>query len=249
MKEITFKYFAKHHLWLLLAVILIPVLGIGIYCGLFWRCIDESIVATIVMGVISYIGTVAWGLFIYYNSWSNEQLQKYRDRPRLRVGCIRNQNELSLYTGEEVIGKPLKGNDKYADNFVFLKIRITNNGNHAIFNVKPINVLLQIGQEANMPQGINAFINTQTASVFAFKDQCEYYVGLYKTIVGDDLENVNNYVSHIFSFQDDLLNIYYCEMQVWIKGGKQMFPANLNIYTDSEYQKIRNNRVSTIIHG
>lgn len=249
MKEISFKYFAKHHLWLLLVVTLIPILGIGIYCALFWKCIDESIVATIVMGVISYIGTVAWGLFIYYNSWSSEQLQMYRDRPRLRVGCIRNQNELSLYTGEEVMGKPLEGNDKYADNFVFLKIRITNNGNHTIFNVKPINVLVQIGQEANRPQGINAFINTQTASVFAFKDQCEYYVGLCKTIVGDGLEKVNNYVSHIFSFQDDLLNIYYGEMQVWIRDGKQMFPASLNIYTDSEYQKIKNNRVSTIVHG
>ena len=249
MKEITFKYFAKHHLWLLLAVILIPVLGIGIYCGLFWRCIDESIVATIVMGVISYIGTVAWGLFIYYNSWSNEQLQKYRDMPRLRIGCVEKENRWSLYTYEEVVNRPLLPNDRFAEQFLFLKIRIINEGNHTIFNISPEDVLVQVGQEAGIPQNIKCFDSSGSSNVISFKEQHECYVGILKEVIGDNLEEVSNFITYSFRFQDDLLNIYYCEVNVWIHKGMRRFPCSPKIYTDSEYQKVKNNRVPIIIHG
>lgn len=249
MKEITFKYFAKHHLWLLLVVILIPVLGIGIYCGLFWRCIDESIVATIVMGVISYIGTVAWGLFIYYNSWSNEQLQKYRDRPRIRVGCVVKDNGLPLYTCEEAIGRPLVPNDRYADQFVFLKVRIVNEGNHTIFNIKSEQVFVQVGQRADIQQKTNMNINMNSFNAITFKEHFEYYIGVLKQAVGNNLDQVNNFITYVFSFQDDLLNIYYCELKVWIKQGKNIFPHTFNLYTESEYQKIMDKRGPVIVHG
>ena len=147
MENISFKYFAKQYWWLLLVVTLIPILGVGIYCVLFWKCIDESIVATIVMGAISYIGTVAWGLFIYYNSWSSEQLQKYRDKPRLRVSCVEKDNKWPLYTYEELVNNPLLPNDQYAKMFVFLKVKIANEGNHSIFNINFEDVLVQEGQD------------------------------------------------------------------------------------------------------
>ena len=249
MKEITFKYFAKHHLWLLLAVILIPVLGIGIYCGLFWRCIDESIVATIVMGVISYIGTVAWGLFIYYNSWSNEQLQKYRDKPRLRVGCVEKDNRLPLYTYEEVVNRSIQPNDRFADMFVYLKVRVINEGNHSIFSISPEDVLVQVGQEAGIPQNIKCFDCSNSSNVITFKEQHTCYVGVLKEVIGDKLDEASNYITYSFRFQDDLLNIYYCEVNVWIHKGVIRIPCSSKLYTDSEYQKIRNNRVTTIIHG
>ena len=240
MKEITFKYFAKHHLWLLLAVILIPVLGIGIYCGLFWKCIDESIVATIVMGAISYIGTVAWGLFIYYNSWSNEQLQKYRDRPRIRVGCVAKDNGLSLYTYDEATNKPLVPNDMFAEQFFFLKLRIVNEGNHSIFNFKSENVLVQVDEQANVQQNMNMNINISSSDVVAFKDVYEYYIGILKENVGEDISAANNFITYVFSFQDDLLNIYYCVLKVWIRNGKRMFPnKTYTVYTENEYKEIK----------
>lgn len=249
MEEISFKYFAKHHLWLLLAVILIPILGIGIYCGLYWQCIDESIVATIVMGVISYVGTIAWGLFIYYNSWSSEQLQKYRDRPRIRVGCVVKENGLPLYTYEEIVGHPLGSNDRYADQFVFLKVRIVNEGNHAIFNVKSEQIFVQVGQRADIKQNTNMNINMNSFNVIAFKEHFEYYVGVLKQVVGDDLEKVNNFITYVLRFQDDLLNIYYCELKVWIKDGKKRFPNTFNLYTESEYEVIKKDRTPIIVHG
>ena len=133
--------------------------------------------------------------------------------------------------------------------FLFLKVRTINEGNHTIFNISPEDVLVQVGQEAGIPQGIKYFDSRESSNVISFKEQHTCYVGVLKEAIGNNLDEVSNYITYSFRFQDDLLNIYYCEVNVWIHKGVIRIPCSSKLYTDSEYQKIKNNRVPTIIHG
>ena len=224
MKEITFKYFAKHHLWLLLAVILIPVMGIGIYCGLFWRCIDESIVATIVMGVISYIGTILWGIFIYYKSWVDKKKQEYRDRPRVEIKYHPKIDGKAFYNSQDEDIKKLLGMFSFVNiNNCFLRVKFINYGIHTIHNIYHISTTILIDGKEIEESTLN-YIDATEGKALGFKETYERYIGL-------KISNIPNYniatakVKSVFQFSDSLTNTYYLETTIDIRQGYLSLPS------------------------
>ena len=68
--------------------VLVPLFLIGGYSIAYRRSsLDEAIWATIISGLVSYIGTIAWGVFIFYESWQRRVEQEYKERPILEVNA------------------------------------------------------------------------------------------------------------------------------------------------------------------
>lgn len=224
MKDITFKYFAKHHLWLLLAVILIPVLGIGIYCGLFWRCIDESIVATIVMGVISYIGTVAWGLFIYYKSWLDKKKQEFRDWPKVDIKYIPKKDGKAFYnSGDNEIQELLGMYSFMSISNCFLRVKIINYGIHTIHNIYHTSTTILIDDEEIEESTLN-YIDATEGKALGFKETYERYIGIKNSNLPID-KPITLKIKSVFQFTDSLTNTYYLETTISIRQGYLSLPS------------------------
>ena len=238
--NISFKYFFREYRWLFLAAILIPLICISLYCIIYYDInLDAAVWATIISALISYIGTVAWGIFIYYDSWQRKKEQEYRDRPRIRAGCVSKTPEQAFYTYEEVCGRPIKPNEKGSDAFLYLKVRLVNNGSHSLFNFKPCLVLIYDSYGGDIEQKPRWFLNPST-DIIAFKESFDIFVGVLKTAIGPRANAGLAVITYVFSFQDDLMNIYYCRCVMKITDGKKRFSDDLYLYTEDEYNTLMN---------
>lgn len=235
----SFKYFFCQYYWLFVLALLIPIGCIFGYCIVYRESnLDEAIWATIISGGISYIGTIAWGIFIYYDSWQRRKEQEYRDKPRIRAGCINKDTEQAAFTYEDICGRPLCQSEKTTDNFFYFKVRMINHGNHTIFNIKPCLVLVYFRQlGGDVEQEPRHYVNLST-EIVSFKESCDLYVGVLKSLVGSDAKTIETAITYVFRFQDDLMNTYYCRCVMPITKGKKQFADNLYLYTEEEYDSL-----------
>ena len=95
----SFKDFVIEHLWLFAVCILFPVVVIDLFCYFNNYDLEQGTVATIVIGVLTYIGTILWGMFIYYKSWLDKKMQEYRDRPRVDIKYLPKSDPLRPHAG------------------------------------------------------------------------------------------------------------------------------------------------------
>ncbi len=238
MEKATCKHFFKQYKWLFVIALAIPVVGIVGYCVVFReRALDESVWATIVMGFISYIGTIAWGVFIYYDGWRRQKEQEYRDFPRIKAGCVPKDKEQAVYTYEDICGRPITQAEKTTELFFYLKFRIHNMGNHALFNFRPKLVLVYVNHGGDAEQKPRHFVDL-SAEIISFRESSDLYVGVLKDAVGWDAKNINTSITYVFSFQDDLMNVYYCRCVMPIYNGKKEFLDNVYVYTEKEYNEL-----------
>lgn len=65
----SFKVFFKEYWWLFAIIILLPVLLIVSYLIIFYNSgIGKEILANLITSIISYVGTIGWGIFIFHDS-------------------------------------------------------------------------------------------------------------------------------------------------------------------------------------
>ena len=233
----SFKDFFKEYRWLFIAAILIPTICILAFCLIIHTSFDATIGATILSALISYIGTVAWGIFIYYDSWQRKKAQEYRDKPRIRAGCVSKTPEQAFYTYEEVCGRPIKPEETRANAFLYLKVRLINNGSHTLFNFKPCLVLVYRPYDGDVEQKPRLFLNPSTDAI-AFKESFDIYVGVLKVALGARAYTGDAVVTYVFRFQDDLMSTYYCRCVINVTNGQKQFPDDLYLYTENEYNAL-----------
>ena len=66
----SFKDFFKEYRWLIIIITGLPLLLTACYLIIFYdNVIGKDIWAEIITSIISYAGTIGWGIFIFHNSW------------------------------------------------------------------------------------------------------------------------------------------------------------------------------------
>lgn len=237
MVKVSFKYFAMQYWWLFLAAIVIPIIGIvGYFLAFCGALHDKSIWATIVMGCISYIGTVAWGIFIYYDGWLRQKEQEYRDFPRIKLYCISKSKDQTVFEFDDIDGIQLE-EKIFADQFFFMKYRLENIGSHTLFNFHSIFIAVFFNGPGYIKQHSDFFHMTM-ANIASFRESMDLYAGVLKQFVGNDPKTINHSIGYLFSFQDDMMKRYYCSCEVNITDGKNRFLNKVRIFTDKEYNEI-----------
>ena len=82
----SFKDFLKEYLWLFIIITGLPCLLTVCYLIIFYdNVIGKDIWTKIVTSIISYAGTIGWGIFIFHNSWLKNKEEDLRNRPRISI--------------------------------------------------------------------------------------------------------------------------------------------------------------------
>lgn len=246
MNNISFKYFAKHHSWLFLVVVLMPILCVGIYCALFWKCIDESIVATIVMGIISYIGTVAWGIFIYYKSWVDKEIQEYKNRPIIESKVLlssKGSQSFRLYEKSEVedslnVRILYHGLEQFNNtNIKYALIEITNYGTTILSNLKIEFVVVKKWKNVKIQEYNNYVNSVDFAKTLLNKDKWELFVAIDESLIETNDKGVPEIIIAL-KFNNNFIDTYYNIITLQIVG-KGSYLAPSVIYTEEDYEKVK----------
>ena len=92
------------------------ILIVACYFIVFFNSeIDKDIWASILTCVISYVGTIGWGIFIFHDSWLRNKEEERKNRPRLSMDyhydCLIKNNGVGhqLLFSYERLEKELKG--------------------------------------------------------------------------------------------------------------------------------------------
>ena len=149
----SFKVFLKEYWWLFAIIILLPVLLIISYFIIFYNSgIGKEILANLITSIISYVGTIGWGIFIFHDSWLRSKEEDYRNRPRLSIDyhydriVKKNGGAHQCFFSYERIKKELKGKfdeikiyddndgDMREKNYDYLGIIFKNHSSHLIYS-------------------------------------------------------------------------------------------------------------------
>ena len=146
--KISFWNFIKKHCWLFAICAILPIIAIVIvfqYC-IYYKCsIEQSSIATIVIGALTYIGTILWRIFIYYKSWVDKEIQEYKNRPIIESKVLlssKGSQSFRLYEKSEVedslnVRILYHGLEQFNNtNIKYALIEITNYGTTILSNLK-----------------------------------------------------------------------------------------------------------------
>ena len=221
----SFKDFVIEHLWLFAVCILFPVVVIDLFCYFNNYDLEQGTVATIVIGVLTYIGTILWGMFIYYKSWLDKKKQEIRDWPRVDIKYIPKKNGKAFYNSQDAEIKALLSMYSFMNiHNCFLRIKFINYGKYTtIHNIYHTSTTIIIdGKEIN--ESILNFIDATEGKALDFKETYERYIGVL-------IKNIPNYntatvkVKSVFQFSDSLTNTYYLETTISIRQGYLSLPS------------------------
>ena len=224
MKNISFKVFFIEHLWLFAVCILLPFVVVDLFCYFNNYDLEQGTVATIVIGVLTYIGTILWGMFIYYKSWVDKKKQEYRDRPRVDIKYIPKANGKAFYNSQDEEIKKLLGMFSFMNiNNCFLRVKFTNYGIHTIHNIYHTSTKILIDDKEIEESTLN-YIDATEGKALGFKETYERYIGVL-------IKNIPNYntatvkVKSVFQFSDSSTNTYYLETTISIRQGYLSLPS------------------------
>lgn len=100
--DLSIKAFNKAFWPLYLCLILLMLFGIAIFCVIFrGRLNDISAWASIIAGIISYIGSSILGIFVFYHSWIQVMQQKRTDDISVMFSLSSCEQNDSLTTFQE----------------------------------------------------------------------------------------------------------------------------------------------------
>ena len=224
MKNISFKVFFIEHLWLFAVCILLPFVVVDLFCYFNNYDLEQGTVATIVIGVLTYIGTILWGMFIYYKSWLDKKKQEIRDWPRVDVKYIPKLDGKAFYNSQDDVIKLHLGYFNFMNiNNCFLRVQFINYGIHSIHNIYHTSTTILIDDKEIEESTLN-YIDATEGKALGFKETYERYIGVL-------IKNIPNYntatvkVKSVFQFSDSLTNTYYLETTISIRQGYLSSPS------------------------
>lgn len=227
--DISFKRFSKKYWWLFVIAVLIPLLLIGGYCFVYRRsCLEETIWATIMSGIVSYIGTIAWGIFIFYESWQRKVEQDYKSRPIVRIHAELSDREAynyRMYDREEVnsILKEQIGIYEHSNSYdkshviKYVRVVITNFGQLILSDLSLIDVNI-IREEIKRNQGNYGFLSLPgLAQTLSYKEEWSIFVAIDETVFNELPEGYKN-IEIDLKFKYDILNTYMAKLVIHTSG-------------------------------
>lgn len=250
MKNINFSNFVKKHLWLFIICILLPfliIIGLLYYFNSYY--LEQGTVATIVIGMLTYIGTILWGIFIYYKSWMDKMIQEYRDRPIVDMN-VRLSNKVPLdyqmYEKTEV--------DEILDNHIaihglkqvqhknvkYVLVTISNWGSSILSDISIQNIVIK-NEEEIREQGSYGYISKKNLpKSITYGEKWELFVAIDKTIF-DELKEGYKKVVITIKFKSNVIDLYYGNI-ILNTAGIGSYGIDRHIYSENEYIKLTQNK-------
>lgn len=191
-------------------------------------CLDETIWATIISGIISYIGTIAWGVFIFYDSWQRRIEQDYKSRPIVRIHAQLSDREAynyRMYDREEVnsILKEQIGIYQHSNSYdkshviKYVRVVITNFGQLILSDLSLIDVNI-IKEKIKRNQGNYGFLSLPgLAQTLSYKEEWSIFVAIDETVFNELPEGYKN-IEIDLKFKYDILNTYMAKLVVHTSG-------------------------------
>lgn len=238
----SFKDFFIEHLWLFVVCVLLPIVVVDLFCYFQNYDLEQGSVATIVIGVITYIGTILWGMFIYYKSWVDKKIQIYKDRPLVDISVRlshRNSPNIQMYEKKEV--EELLNNElvyvgtQKTEMCKYILVTITNYGASLLSDITLCNVILTKGFKVIKPANNGYISSANPPKTIMYKDKWEMYVAVDKSKF-NELGEGNKNVVIILQFKQNITNIFYAIVTVSIIGSDAYGMLD-EIYTDCDYAK------------
>ena len=243
-QKLSFKVFSKKFKLLYIVLTLILVFGIFIFCLIFWdRLYDISAWASMIAGIISYIGSSILGIFVFYHSWVQCVRQDELEDISVVVSAKGNETD-SLFLFQEDTSKkqyPLvvsrmkafETETKY-DITKFIKITLANynyflpieieftnlhylNDNNEFVNIRPIKTRSVV--DLTVP--------------IDFKEKTEFLVGVPNEVFLERrfVDHSIYYVSVSLKIKNPKSNMRYCTINVL---GGNTFRTTIGIFTEEE---------------
>lgn len=243
-----------------------PILIVACYFIVFFNSeIDKDIWASILTCVISYVGTIGWGIFIFHDSWLRNKEEERKNRPRLSMDyhydCLIKNNGVGhqLLFSYERLEKELKGKINeykvFDDNdglmnetkYDYLGIIFRNHGSHLIYaiNIEAIYIAshdkhLKAGNNRIVKQKGKIFFSLKdNPSTLAFNDTAMYFIGIERELA-DTKESITRNICILLSIEDEFGKEHYYLLHIYYNNGSIMYSPQKEI-NDKEINKIYKN--------
>ena len=228
--------------------VLVPLFLIGGYSIAYRRSsLDEAIWATIISGLVSYIGTIAWGVFIFYESWQRRVEQEYKERPILEVNAKLSDKSPRYYQMyeksevEEILSRQvsicgLKQVHEKSHKVKYVCVSITNYGLSLISDMSLFDVYLDDGK-CYIHQGKYGYIAPlDNPKTLLYKDKWVVYVAIDETLF-NTLHKGDKQISIVFKLKHNSISLYYVGVAI-NTCGQGTYSQSCEIYNEREYTKL-----------
>lgn len=250
MKISFWRFFTKHFL-LFIGCAILPLIAIIIvfqYCYYNNCTIEQGSVATIVIGALTYIGTILWGVFIYYKSWVDKEIQEYKNRPIIEAKVLLSHNEMQefqLYEMSQVkdflnnsitlcgLGQSNNTDIKYA------LIKMTNYGISRLSDICVENVIIRKNRRALHQENNSYIVSHGFPKTLSYKDNWEIFVAIDESLI-DANENGVPEIIITLKFNNNFVDTYYniVILQIVENGS---YGQRSNVYNEEDYNKTKKN--------
>lgn len=222
--KVSFKEFFKEYWELFLVCLLLPIVVIIIFCWCYCCCLEQGTIATIVFSTLAYFGTIIWGVFIYYKSWVDKNIQIYKDRPILDIKASLNldsQEKYFLYNREEVsnilknnvLCCGLKQTEKSSVRYIY--ISIVNFGTSILSDISIENIIVKNYRRSIDHGFYGYFSDVNIPKTLTYKDVFEMFIAI-DTSVLDSIEGDNKNIDLIIEFNNNITDRYRCIINLTI---------------------------------
>lgn len=247
--KISFWNFIKKHCWLFAICAILPIIAIVIvfqYC-IYYKCsIEQSSIATIVIGALTYIGTILWGIFIYYKSWVDKEIQEYKNRPIIESKVLlssKGSQSFRLYEKSEVedslnVSIMYHGLEQFNNtNIKYALIEITNYGTTILSNLKIEFVVVKKWKNVKIQEYNNYVNSVDFAKTLLNKDKWELFVAIDESLIETNDKGVPEIIIAL-KFNNNFIDTYYNIITLQFVG-KGSYSAPSVIYTEEDYEKLK----------
>lgn len=247
--NLSFKQFYKEYKWLFVIAIMMPVLWLSAYCLIYRdRYLDEGIWATITSSLVAYIGTIAWGIFIFYDSWLRKKEQEYKERPILSIQAKLSDKvplDYQMYDKaevEEILNRSvgihgLRQVQEKSHSIKYVAVTITNFGLSLISDIALLDVYLDKDKES-IHQGKYGYLSSlDIPKTLSYKDKWIAYVAIDETLFYKLSEGYKS-ISIYFKLKQNMLETYFVVITIHTCG-RGTYSQDVKIYREKEYDELK----------
>ena len=247
-QKLCFKAFSKNFKYLYIVLISILVLGIFIFCLIFWNCLnDVSAWASMIAGIISYMGSSILGIFVFYHSWVQVKRQDELEDISVIVSATGNDaTSLALYQEDIIKTKYPRVVSRMVSTRTQSKYDVTN---YIKINLTNCNYFLPIELEISDMHYLNdnnEFINIYPIKTrsnvdltlpICFKEKTEFLIGIPNEVFLENrfLDHSVYVVSISLKFKNPKDNIRYGVIK--FIGGKS-FRTSIGLFNEKQKKDI-----------
>ena len=238
----SFKDFVIEHLWLFVVCILFPVVVIDLFCYFNNYDLEQGTAATIVIGVLTYIGTILWGMFIYYKSWLDKKMQEYRDRPIVKMNVDLSNKvhlEYKMYDKsevDEILGYNIEIHGlKQTQNkgVKYVLITIANYGTSILSDISIQNIVFKNDKELKEQGSYGYICKNKPPKALMFGEKWELFVAIDEVLFYELEEGYKTIVITI-KFNHNITDIYYGIIELNTTGIGS-YGQSAHLYSENEF--------------